>query len=540
MVLRTGSIDDNIKQIKEGKIMIRTILKSLLKPDAYPEAVTGVELVQTHVSYIFLTDRYAYKIKKPVDFGFLNFSTIDRRRFYCNEEVRLNRRLCPDIYEGVVELRETPSGAAFYGTGPIVDYAVKMKRLPADRMLDKLVDDGTVTPATLRKISSVIAEFHRTALMSPAISEYGRLERIMFNWQENFEQIIPFENLTLPAHEREVIRSWVETFAAERKNVFQQRVDDGFIRECDGDIHLENICLDNGAVHIFDCIEFNERFRCCDTAADIAFLLMDLDYHGRHDLSEDVIDEYESRTGDRGLAALVDFYKIYRAFVRGKVESFRLNDSGINPDDQALARMRATRYFRLVRGYIERRRLKPALFITCGLMGSGKSTLTAQLAFELGISSFNSDVTRKQIGGVPPDTAARDAFGEGLYDRQSTEATYTELLSRAENLLQKGSSVVIDASFLHKAQRTPFARLAKRLAVPFIILHVACSEAEHKRRLQEREAAGKSFSDGRLELLALQAAGFETPDETEGTLIPLSANAPPATLVDEIYNRLAQ
>lgn len=517
--------------------MIRTTLKSLLKPDAYPEEVTGVELVQTHVSYIFLTDRHAYKIKKPVDFGFLNFSTIDRRRFYCNEEVRLNRRLCPDIYEGVVELRDTPAGAAFHGSGAIIDYAVKMKRLPADRMLDKLVDAGAVDPATMRRISSVIAEFHRTALTSPAIADYGRLERIMLNWQENFEQMIPFENLTLPAHERELIRSWVTAFAAEHENVFQQRVEDGFIRECDGDIHLENICLDDDTVHIFDCIEFNERFRCCDTAADIAFLLMDLDYHGRHDLSDDVIDEYITRTGDRGLSALIDFYKIYRAFVRGKVESFRLNDSGINPDDQALARKHALRYFRLVRGYIERQRLKRSLFITCGLMGSGKSTLAAQLAFEMGIASFSSDVTRKRMKGLPLDMPAGDAFGEGMYDRDSTEATYAELLLQAENQLQQGSSVIIDASFMRRSLRAPFAKLAKRLAVPFVILQVACSEAENRRRLHERETAGKSVSDGRLELLARQAAGFEPADETEGILIPLSAGAPPATMVDDIYRR---
>jgi hypothetical protein len=253
-----------------------------------------------------------------------------------------------------------------------------------------------------------------------------------------------------------------------------------------------------------------------------------------------VIDEYVSRTGDHGLLALVDFYKIYRAVVRGKVESFRLNDSGINPDDQAQARKRATGYFRLVRGYIERRRLKPALYITCGLMGSGKSTLASQLAFELGIASFNSDATRKQIAGVPPGTAALDAFGEGLYDRHSTDKTYAELLLRAENQLQKGSSVIVDASFMHKARRTPFAMLAKRLAVPLVILHVVCSEAENKRRLQEREGAGKSVSDGRLELVPLQAAGFETPDEKEGMLITLSGNAPPATLVDEIYKRLSQ
>jgi predicted kinase len=267
---------------------------------------------------------------------------------------------------------------------------------------------------------------------------------------------------------------------------------------------------------------------------------MDLDYHGRHDLSNDVIDEYVSRTGDQGLLALVDFYKIYRAFVRGKVESFRLKDSGINPDDQTLAGKLAARYFRLVRGYIERRRLKPSLFITCGLMGSGKSTLTAQLAFELGIASCSSDETRKQIVGLPPGTPARDGFGEGIYDRQTSEATYAELLRRAEDQLQQGSSVIIDASFMQKARRIPFSLLAKRLAVPLIILHVSCTEAEHRRRLQEREATGKSVSDGRMELLALQAAGFETPEETEGMLIPLSASAPPEILVDEIYRRMAQ
>ncbi len=519
--------------------MIRTRLKSLLKPDAYPEKVSAVELIQTHVSYIFLTDRHAYKIKKAVDFGFLNFSTIDRRRFYCNEEVRLNQRLCPDIYEGVAELRETSGGASFHGDGAIIDYAVKMKRLPADRMLDRLVDAGNVTAVDMRRISSVIAEFHRTAPTSPATAEYGRLERIMYNWQENFDQVIPFENSTLPARDRELLRSWVVQFAADHEGQFQKRVDEGFIRECDGDIHLENICLDDGAVHIFDCIEFNERFRCCDTAADIAFLLMDLDYHGRHDLSDDVINEYVSITGDQGMEDLIDFYRIYRAFVRGKVESFRLNDTGISPDDQASARARAAKYFRLARGYLERRRLTPCLFITCGLMGSGKSTLAAQLAFELGMVSFSSDTARKLAAGLTPETPVRDAYGEGLYSRQTSEATYAELLNRAEEQLQKGCSVVIDAGFILTSQRIPFAELAKRHDIPLIILHTACNDAENRRRLLEREAGGKSVSDGRLELLASQATRFEAPHESEGTLIALPSNAPPAALIDEIYTRLA-
>lgn len=518
--------------------MVRSILKSLMKPDAYSEAVTCVKLIQTHVSYILLTDQHAYKIKKPVDFGFLNFSTIDRRRFYCNEEVRLNRRLCPDIYEGVIELRETSNGAAFHGSGAIIDYAVKMKRLPAERMLNVLVESGDINAATMRDVSRVVAEFHRTAPTSAAVAEYGRPDRIMYNWQENFEQMVPFEDTILPAREREFIRSWVTTFAAEHENSFQQRVDDGFIRECDGDIHLENICLDNGAIHIFDCIEFNERFRCCDTAADIAFLLMDLDFHGRHDLSNDVIDEYVSVTGDIGAADLIDFYKIYRAFVRGKVESLRWNDSGIKEDEQATAKSRAIRYFRLVRGYIERRSLKQALYITCGLMGTGKSTLTAQLAFELGVASYSSDLIRKQMAGVAADQYIGAAFNEGLYNRQTHKATYAELLNKGKQQLVTGKSVIIDACFTHRDQRSIFALLARDLNVQFIILHVVCSDATNKQRLLEREAGGSSVSDGRLELLADQTAGFEPPEEAEGIVIKLSGTDSPTTMINEIYKRL--
>jgi aminoglycoside phosphotransferase family enzyme/predicted kinase len=518
--------------------MIRSILKSLLKPDAYPEPVTGVELIQTHVSYIFLTDVHAYKIKKPVDFGFLNFSTIDRRRFYCNEEVRLNRRLCPDIYEGVVELRETAAGAAFHGTGTIIDYAVKMKRLPADRMLDKLVASGDITVETMRKISRIIAEFHRSALTSETIAVHGRLERIMYNWQENFDQTVAFEDTTLSAHERELVRCWITAFAAEHAHVFQQRVDDGFIRECDGDIHLENICLDNDIIRIFDCIEFNDRFRFCDTAADISFLLMDLDFHGRHDLSNDVIDEYVSVSGDDGAMALIDFYKIYRSFVRGKVESFRLNDSGISLDEQTLARNKAIRYFRLVRGYIERRNLKPTLFITCGLMGTGKSTLAAQLAFELGVASFNSDVIRKQLAGITLEKQTRDSFNTGLYDQQTHAATYAELLRKADDQLQTGSSVIIDACFTHRDQRAAFTALADRHAVRTVILHVVCSDTEIKRRLLDREATGASVSDGRLDLLADQTAGFEPPDESEGAVVTLRGTDLPTAQANEVYSRI--
>jgi predicted kinase len=405
-------------------------------------------------------------------------------------------------------------------------------------MLDKLVADGDITADLMRKVSRTIAEFHRTALTSETIADHGRLDKIIYNWQENFDQTVPFENMTLPAVEREIIRSWITKFAAEHENLFQQRLEEGFIRECDGDIHLENICIDNDAIYIFDCIEFNDRFRCCDTAADISFLLMDLDFHGRYDLSEEVIKEYVSVSGDFGALAMIDFYKIYRAFVRGKVESFRLNDSSISPEEQTLSRNKAIRYFMLARGYIERFHLKPTLFITCGLMGTGKSTLTSQLAFELGIASCNSDIIRKQLAGIPPEQRNRDAFNEGLYDHQSNEATYAELLIMADRLLTAGSSVIIDASFSHRDQRAAFAALADRHKVPFIILHIVCSDAENRRRLLDRESSGSSVSDGRLELLAKQTAAFVPPEISEGKIITLRGSDSPAVQTSAIYSRL--
>ena len=518
--------------------MIRTILKSLLKPEAYPEPTYFVELLQTHVSWIFLTDTHAYKVKKPVNFGFLNFSTIDRRRFYCDEEVRLNRRLCPDIYEGVVEMRETPSGAAFHGSGTVIDYAVKMKRLPAERMLDKLVSNNQVSVVEMQNVARIIADFHKNAPTSPAIAEFGHLDRIMFNWQENFEQMIPFEDKTLSAEEREQIKAWVSRFTNENADLFRQRVDEGFIRECDGDIHLENICMTDNSIYIFDCIEFNERFRYCDTAADVAFLLMDLDFNGRPDLAGEVVKSYLEVSGDTKMMALIGYYKLYRAFVRGKVESLRLIDGGIDQLEQKRAETRAIKYFRLARGYIERSRLQPSLFITCGLMGSGKSTLTAQLSFELGIAAFDSDTVRKQLAGISFGTHVPDAYGEGLYTSKANDATYSELFCRAEVELAAGRSVIIDASFKRKEDRSRFASLAKRYEALFVVLHVACNEPENRRRLAERLASGQSVSDGRAELLESQQQEFEPPTMEEGLVITLNSAGPPESLTSTIYGRL--
>ena len=501
--------------------MMRKLLKSLLKAAAYPEPTASVRLIETHVSYIFITDDFVYKVKKPVDFGFLDFTTLDRRRFYCEEEVRLNRRLSPEIYLGVVELRATPEGAAFGPCGALLDYAVKMKRLPEERMLTSLLEHGELQPAQLEEIARVIARFHARAARAPQIDAQGSPKAIRAVWEENFRQVAPFVPLTLPAADLALLRDWVERFLCQHEALLLSRVAEGFIRECDGDLHLGNICLTE-RVYIFDCIEFNERFRFIDTAADIAFLLMDLEYAGRADLCPPFLATYQEETGDRGLAGLLDFYKAQRAFVRGKVKSFRLAESGVPADEREAAREAASSYFRLARGYTLRERLAPTLIITCGVMGSGKSALARELSRELGVTLLRSDLVRKSLAGRAPTERGGDAYHAGIYAPASTRATYRELLEGARRELTAGRSVLVDATFRLGSDREQFQTLARELGVPFFLVQTLCGEALIRERLERRSREPWEVSDGRPELLLGQLAEFEAPGPGEALRVDSS------------------
>lgn len=518
--------------------MEQKLLKSLLKPQSYPETTVSVHLIQTHVSLIFITDNFVYKIKKPVDFGFLNFSTLDRRRFYCNEEVRLNRRLCPDIYLGVVEVRESPGGVSLTGNGKVIDYAVKMKRLPADRMLDRLLTEDKVTDDDLRRIARTIAEFHLNAERGDEIDCYGSIENITRNWEENFQQVAEFVNNVLTQRDLRIIKDWTRSFIAGNEQLFAERVSQGFIRDCDGDIHLENICLTD-RVYVFDCIEFNNRFRYSDTAADIAFFLMDLDYHGKGGVfSEIFLSEYIAVTGDRKIMQVLDFYKTYRAFVRGKVESFRLLDPLIPEHEKMAAREKAIRYFRLARGYIIRRKLPPTLIITCGLMGSGKSTVASALARELGIAIDSSDPVRKEIMAIPAHSHEDAEYGAGIYSQEINDATYRELLARGERALASGHSIIIDATFRRKSDRTRFRNLAERFGVSFYVIQTTCTEKLIRQRLDDRAQRPQEVSDGRWELFRQQKDEFEPVKEDEGLLIFIDTSRPINDIIDELLTEM--
>ena len=390
-------------------------------------------------------------------------------------------------------------------------------------MLDRLLQEGEATAADIGRIARTVAEFHLNAERSEEIDRYGSTDSIRRNWDENFQQIDEFSSVTISARDLRTIRNWVETFLAENDGLFADRVSQGFIRDCDGDIHMENICLAD-RVWIFDCIEFNNRFRYSDTAADIAFLLVDFDLHDRPDFSALFLDEYAAINGDRTLGGVLDFYKVYRAFVRGKVESFRLHDPNIPEKEQEAARERAIRYFRLARGYVIRRRLPLTLFITCGLMGSGKSTIASALAVELGLHRLSSDQVRKEIASVPEFSRVLAGYGTGIYSPDATTATYRELLARAEKALSAGQSVIIDATFRSRAERDLCRALAEKLSVPMRILRTTSPEGAIKQRLDRRVSDSREVSDGRWELFQRQKAEFEQPGHDEPQQISLDTS----------------
>lgn len=512
-------------------------IQSLLSPEAYPEPVCNVQLLQTHISWILLAGAFAYKIKKPVNFGFLDFSTLERRRFYCHEEVRLNRRLCPEIYLGVVPVRESATGASFAGNGRILDYAVKMVRLPEERMADRLLSRGELTADDVKRIAATVAKFHLNAGRGKDTDSYGSLQAIRANWDENFRQTEDFIGVTLSPEDLLLLREWVDDFMTTNADLFAGRVTGGFIRECDGDIHLENICLTE-RVCIFDCIEFNDRFRFGDTAADIAFPLMDLEFSGRRDLAGIFLDEYLAVSKDTGAPELIDFYRVYRAVVRGKVESFRLKDSGIPAEEKQAARERAIRYFRLARGYVIRGGLVPSLIVICGLTGSGKSTIAAALGLELGLEVISSDRLRKELAGVPLHRHAADSYAQGLYSPERSEATYRELAARADKTLASRQGVIVDATCKNREERDNLRRVAASHGAPFHIIVAESPEVLTRQRLDERVKQGTSISDGRWEIYLRQREEFEPFLESEGEHIVVDSAESLRDTVDSILRAL--
>jgi aminoglycoside phosphotransferase family enzyme len=327
----------------------KQIVEALMKPEAYDEDPGSIELVQTHISFVFLTAKFVYKVKKAVNFGFLDFSTFEKRRFFCERELELNRRLCDDMYLEVVPINKS-NGIKIKGDGETVEYAVKMKRMPQNKIMSKLLEENKVDSRLIGEIAKIIADFHAKAETNERINEFGSLAIIGTNWRENFEQTEEYVGKTITAENFKLIHEGVENFMKKSEPLFDERMAKGKIRDCHGDIHSGNIFVVD-KVYIFDAIEFNERFRYSDVAADVAFLAMDLDFRERPALSDFFVEKYIEYSGDLELRTLLPFYKCYRAYVRGKVVGFRLKDPNINEQEKAASVKEAKSYFKLASIY---------------------------------------------------------------------------------------------------------------------------------------------------------------------------------------------
>jgi aminoglycoside phosphotransferase family enzyme len=330
-----------------------SIIHDLNDPESLPDRTETVSVIQTHISIVFVADEWVYKVKKPVNFGFLDFSTLEKREHYCHQEVKLNKRLAEDIYRDVLPV--TFDGKKFTlrdGPGEAVDYAVKMKRIPDEILMKSVFEKGELTSGHMKMVADVLARFHCSALRTPEIDKFGEPEIFKVNTDENFEQVKKYIGVSVPKHKFDALKKWTDDFYNANRALFLQRIKGGKIRDCHGDLHMEHICFTED-LSIIDCIEFNERFRYSDTVADIAFLLMDLEYHGGEDQARDLWSRYKGFSSESEVEALLVFYKVYRAFVRGKVNSFQVDDENINADKKEEAVQRARKYFQLAFSYID-------------------------------------------------------------------------------------------------------------------------------------------------------------------------------------------
>jgi len=527
-------------------------VSSLSRPEAFPERVEApIQRIQTHASVVLLAGGLVYKLKKPKNFGFFDYTTAPQRRHFCLEEVRLNARMAPQVYLGVAPVLQSPEGRPHFGATfagedlpqpgtlvqgeSVVDFAVVMTRLADEATLEARVRDHTAEAPLLATIASRVAEFHQRIQTSERISQYGKLETVGGNWEENFQQMRPYIGRALDAEAFDAIYEYVHEFIRQREQFFAARIRDGHIRDCHGDLRLQHIyCLDRSqaastvaptaagtgrfTVEIIDCIEFNERFRFGDVAGEIAFLTMELDEAGRPDLARAFADAYVAASGDEGLLELLPFYSCYRACVRGKVLAFQLDEAEIPAEQKEAAQKHAQALFTLAAGYT-RYPTAPTLLIVGGTMGVGKSTLAASLGHRLGWKVLSSDVVRKRLAGVAPTEPHDDAYGTGLYTIAWTGRTYSTLRQEALMVLHDARSVILDASFARREERLETTRLAAEIGARAVFAECRCSREVAMRRLAERWRTRQDASDGRPELLDSQAAAWEpvTSQEAEST-----------------------
>jgi aminoglycoside phosphotransferase family enzyme len=445
-----------------------TLIRALQDPALYDHPVGDIRLLETHISWVILTGAIVYKIKKAVNFGFLDFSTLERRHFYCEEEVRLNRRFAPDLYLDVVAVKGNAEHPSLHGEDPPIEYAVRMRQFPQQALLSSMASRHGVTPDHIDEIAGLVAAMHARAAVAGVGAQYG-LPRDIHHWvMENFAHIRSALKDSRRLEQLDYLEQWCQREFQSKETVIQSRKTDGFIRECHGDLHLGNLALIDGRITPFDCIEFNPHLRWIDVMSEGAFLVMDLQDRGYPELAYRFLNTLLQQTGDYAGVRVLRYYLVYRALVRAKVAVLRLGQEAMAVDTEAAAWIEYESYVQLATNYTGS--FTPALIITHGVSGTGKSWVASRLAISLGAIQVRSDVERKRLFGYHMDARTGSGVQTGIYTAEAGLQTYVRLADLARYLIEGGYTPIVDAAFLKRDERDRFHLLA-RLEVPYVLLH---------------------------------------------------------------------
>lgn len=480
----------------------QALISALQNPALYPHPVEGFRIIETHISWVILTGTYAYKMKKPVNFGFLDFTGLDARKHFCEEELRLNQRMAPDLYLKVVAVTGSPEAPELEGEGPAIEYLLQMHEFPQSQLLTEVQGRGELTDAHVDALAEQIARFHQTTPQVPTGHPLNSADAIVAPMRQNFEQIRPLLTEDVDRLQLDALEAWTESNIQRLWPVLDARCRDGFVRECHGDLHLGNAALIDGKVMLFDCIEFNEAFRFTDIALDTAFLTMDLEDRGLKSQARRFVNAWLERTGDYQALELLHLYKAYRALVRAKINLFRLAQEQDGVQKAAILR-RYRSYVNLAESYSAIP--SPFLAITHGVSAIGKSHVALRLTEALGALRLRSDVERKRLYGTGQASPLRD----GLYSPGASEATYQRLHQLAAIALRSGFPVVIDATYLKRQQRDAAWQLAESTGTPFLILDCQAPDKVVQQWLSQRQAEGSDPSDATLQVIQAQQASRE-------------------------------
>lgn len=520
-------------------------IKALQDPALYDHPVKQFSIIETHISWVILTGYFAYKIKKPVNLGFVDFSTLEKRQYFCHEELRLNRQFAPDLYLQVICIRGSRDRPHLGGKGEIIEYAVKMREFSQRQLLSSYASERRLQASHIDSMADVIADFHGKTATATEDTVFGTPDIILKWSRENIEQIesaIPPK--WLPKH-FDQLKTGCLALDRKRLQTMKHRKSHGFIRLCHGDLHLGNMAVIDQRITPFDCIEFNQQLHWIDTISEIAFVAMDLQARGYAGYSWRFINRYLQASGDYDGIAVLRYYMIYRALVRTKVEALSAQQHKTPSIDNAKKYRAAIHYLQLASGWSNPSR--PAMFLMHGFSGSGKSTVAMQLVEALGAIQIRSDIERKRLSGLNTQDNSGSDIGKGIYSTDATQQTYDRLVELAGAIIQAGYSVIVDATFLQRPQRSRFIKLARKNEIPFLIIHCEAAVSVLQDRIKQRNMTAIDPSEANTEVLQHQMLSQQalSGQEKDNYIVTSSSKTPPSddqldTLINDISSKLSR